>query len=221
MADFNYADYLASLLIIQYANKQKATATIKALAKMFPADLILKIRDYTTVNTSTGPEEKDIFDIDVANGVMLDILGKYLGVNRYYKNEDDEIVPLTDDEYRILLKFKAISNTSNASHYEIDMAFYNFFGTKVRATSAGNMQMTIFVPSNASNVIEAAIQQKCLPTPLGVEANKIVIQDKRFFGFVNYKNQYAFYKTGFREYNDADKEGETLNYDKVEEVERQ
>ena len=45
MADtFDYADYLAGLLIIQYAHKPKATATIKALSKMFPTDVILKIR---------------------------------------------------------------------------------------------------------------------------------------------------------------------------------
>ena len=80
--------------------------------------------------------------------------------------------------------------------------------------------MTFFVPSDATNVIEAAIQQKALPTPLGVEANRIVVQDKKFFGFVDYQDQYAVYKTGFRDYSNPDKDGETLNYDKVEEVER-
>lgn len=218
---FDYADYLAGLLIIQYAQKPKAVATIKAIAKMFPADLILKIINYKKKNTRFGEQWADAFDVDVAEGVMLDVLGKYIGASRWYYNKDGEQIRLTDDEYRMLLKFKAISNTSNASHYDIDQALYNFFGTRVRATSDGDMKMTFFVSSNAERVVEAAIQQRCMPTPLGVEANKIVIQDKKFFGFVNYQNQYAFYKTGFREYNDPDKEGETLNYDKVEEVERQ
>lgn len=204
---FDYASYLANLLIIQYHNKPKAVATIKAIGSLFPVDLILQIRD--------------AFNIDTATGACLDVIGKYVGVTRWYYNDEGEQIRLNDEEYRILIKFKAISNTSNASHYDIDQAFYDFFGTRVRATSAGNMQMTIFIPSVAERVIEAAIQQRALPTPMGVEANKIVVQDKRFFGLVTYKNQYAIYKTGFRDYNSPDKEGETLNYEKVEEVERQ
>ena len=203
---FDYAKYLSSLLIIQYAYKPKAVETVKALGRLFPLDLILQVRDS--------------FDLDTAKWIALDILGKYLGVNRNYINNDDEISLLDDEEFRTLIKFKAISNTSNASHYDIDMALYNFFGTRVRAHSTGNMEMTIFVPVDAQNVILAAIQQSALPTPLGVLANQVVVQDAKFFGFVNYQNQYAFYKTGFRDYNDPDKDGETLNYEKVQEVER-
>ena len=204
---FDYSKYLSNLLIIQYNGKPKASATVEAVAKMFPVDLILAVRS--------------AFDLDSATGVMLDTLGKYIGVSRWYYDENGEQIKLTDSEFRVLLKFKAISNTSNASHYDIDMALYNFFGQRVRATSAGNMEMTFFVPSDAERVVEAAIQQRAMPTPLGVEANRIVIQDKDFFGFVNYNNQYAVYKTGFRDYNNPDKEGETLTYDKTEEIERQ
>jgi len=208
MADtFDYAAYLSNLLIIQYHNKPKAIETIKALSKIFPLELILQVRD--------------AFDLENATGVMLDVLGKYIGASRWYYNTEGEQIRLNDDEFRMLLKFKAISNTSNASHYEIDQALYDFFGNQVRATSTGNMQMSFFVSRSAERVVEAAIQQRCMPTPLGVEANRIVIQDKKFFGLVNYRNQYSFYKTGFREYNNPDKEGETLNYEKVEEIERQ
>lgn len=206
MEEFDFGKYLASLLIIQYSGKPKATGTIESLAKMFPDKLILQVRD--------------AFDLDTATGKSLDILAKYLGVRRQYRSDDGEAKNLTDEEFRTLIKFKAISNTSNASHYDVDTAFYNFFGTRVRATSDGNMQMTIFIPSDAENVITAAIQQGAMPTPLGVEANKIVVQDSDFFGFVTYDNQYAVYKTGFRDYESPDKQGETLNYDKVEEVER-
>lgn len=207
MAEFDYGRYMSSLLIIQYHSKPKAKATIEALAKMFPVDLIFAVRDG--------------FDLDKATGKQLDILAKYVGVSRFYYNQDGEIITLNDEEFRTLVKFKAISNTSTGSHYDIDTALYNFFGTRVRATSDGNMAMTFFVPSDSERVIEAAIQQKALPTPLGVEANKIVVQNARFFGFVDYKNQYAVYKTGFRDYDNPDKDGETLNYNKVEEVERE
>ncbi len=207
MTTFDYGRYMSSLLIIQYHNKPKAKGTVEALAKMFPVDLIFAVRD--------------AYDLDTATGKALDTLAKYVGVKRFYYDENGNIIELTDDEFRILIKFKAISNTSTASHYDIDTALYNFFGTRVRATSDGNMSMTLFVPSDAERVIEAAIQQKALPTPLGVEANRIVIQNAKFFGFVDYDNQYAVYKTGFRDYNNPDKEGETLTYDKTEEIERE
>lgn len=205
MADFNYSEYLSNLLIIQYAHKNNAVETIKSLGKMFPVDLIVKVRD--------------AFDLDTAKGVALDLLGKYIGVTRGYVNGDDEVSLLDDEEFRTLIKFKAIANASNASHYDIDMALYNFFGNKVRATSSGNMEMTIFIPVDAQNVILAAIQQKALPRPLGVNINRIVVQSADFFGFVNYQNQYSIYKTGFREYNNPSKSGETLNYDKTQDVE--
>ena len=65
-------DYYANLLIIQYRNQPKAKATIQAIVKAFIADnIILNIRD--------------AFNIDTAVGVQLDTLGKYIGVNRYYK----------------------------------------------------------------------------------------------------------------------------------------
>ena len=135
MAEFDYGKYLSSLLIIQYSGKPKAKATIEALAKMFPDKLIMEVRDG--------------FDLETATGKALDILAKYLGVQRQYRNSNGEAQNLTDEEFRTLIKFKAISNTSNASHYDIDTALYNFFGTRVRATSSGNMQMTIFIQSDS------------------------------------------------------------------------
>lgn len=205
--EFDYAKYLSNLLIIQYHDKPKAIETIKSVGSLFPLSLILAVRD--------------VFNIDTATGKNLDMLGKYLGVSRWYYDNVGTQIELTDEEFRMLIKFKAISNTSDASHYSIDQALYDFFGLSMRASSAGNMQMTFFITSDAERVVEAAIQQRAIPTPLGVEANKIVVQDKKFFGVVTYDNQYAFYKTGFLDYNDPDKDGEVLTYDKVEEIERQ
>ena len=65
-------DYYANLLIVQYNGKIKATATIKMIANLILANLlILQIRDG--------------FDWRTAVGVQLDIIGKWLGVTRDYK----------------------------------------------------------------------------------------------------------------------------------------
>lgn len=197
----DYAKYLSSLLIIQFHSKPKAKATIEALGKMFPADLILTVRD--------------AFNIDTAVGKQLDILAKYVGVTRFYTHTDGTIITLNDNELRMLIKFACICNTSNMSQYDLDTSLYNFFGGQVRASSNGNMAITFFVKSDSQIVVDAAIQQRVLPTPAGVQANQVVVQDEDFFAFVDYANQDTVYKQGFLEYSDPSKSGEILNYDKA------
>lgn len=201
---FDYAEYLSQLLIIQYRDKPKAKATIESVSQDFPVDLIFAVRDG--------------FSLETAVGKQLDILAKYLGTDRYYIDTSGNLIALDDEETRTLLKLKAIANTSNSSHYDIDTALYNFFGVTVHAESQGGMEMTYFVPANASRVILAAIQKDVLPRPMGVGIRYVVVQTSPFFGFVTYDNQHAVFKTGFRTYEDPDKVGEMLNYFKVIEV---
>lgn len=191
--------YYSNLLILQYHDKPKAKATIEAVVSLIPDDLIQEV--------TNG------FDIETAVGKQLDILGEYVGVDRYY-TEDDEIKVLDDEDYRIILKLKAISNTSNLSHKSLDESLYDFFKNSIRMDSVGNMEMTYFVPKNKTPIILAAIQKEVLPRPMGVRCSYIIEYDKKFFGFCTYENQSSVYKTGFRTYNDPDKQGEMLTYDK-------
>lgn len=192
-------DYYANLLIMQYHNKRKAQDTIKSSTKALPDTLIQDI-----ING---------YNIDTAVGAQQDLLGEYLGVDRYYV-EDGDLVALSDDDYRIILKLKAIANTSNLSHKSLDDSLYSFFGNTIRMDSDGNMEMTYFVPKNKTPVILAAIQKEVLPRPMGVRCSYIIEYDKRFFGFCTYKTQVAIYKTGFRTYTNPDKVGEVLTYSK-------
>ena len=201
----NYAEYLSNLLIYQYHGKPKAKATIEAVGKMFPVDLILAVRDS--------------FSIDTAVGKQLDVLAKYVGVNRFYTHTDGTIIKLNDEELRMLIKFACICNTSNMSQYDLDTSLYNFFGRQVRASTNGNMAITFFIRSDSQIVVDAAIQQNVLPTPAGVQANQVVVQDEDFFAFVDYKDQDTVYKQGFLDYSDPSKSGETLNYEKVSLIE--
>lgn len=201
----NYAQYLVSLLIVQFHNKPKAKATIEALGKMFPVDLVLAIRD--------------AFSIDTAAGAQLDVLAKYVGATRFYTHTDGEIITLSDDELRILVKFACICNTSNMSQYDLDTSLYNFFGRSVRASSNGNMAITFFVRADSEIAVDAAIQQRVLPVPAGVQANQVVVQEEDFFGFVEYDDLTTEFKQGFLEYSNPTKDGEMLNYDKASIIE--
>lgn len=72
----NVIDAYTKLLIIQYNNKPKAIATIALIAREMLADgLIFDVQD--------------AFDIESAIGVQLDILGKYIGLDRYYTGQND------------------------------------------------------------------------------------------------------------------------------------
>ncbi len=76
MADVqDLIDYYANLLIIQYHNKPKAKATIELLAGEVLADGILF-------------DIRDGYAVDSAVGTQLDVIGKYVGVDRFYINHD-------------------------------------------------------------------------------------------------------------------------------------
>lgn len=193
--------YYSNLLILQYHNKPKAKATIEATVGLLPDELIQEV--------IAG------FNIETAVGKQLDILGIYVGVDRFYDNEG-VIESLDDEDYRILIKLKAIANTSDLSHKSLDDALYQFFGNDVRMDSEGNMEMSYFVPKGKTAIIRAAIQKEVLPRPMGVKVAYINEYDKVFFGFRTYEHpEESVYKAGFRTYEDPDKVGEMLTYDKV------
>jgi hypothetical protein len=97
MADISdLLDYYVNLLIIQYNNQPKARATIELLVNEFLASgVLLEIRDG--------------YDIETAAGVQLDVLGKYVGVNRFFEVFDpidyfaltyyDEVAPDSLDKW--------------------------------------------------------------------------------------------------------------------------
>lgn len=67
-------NYYANLLIIQYHNKPKAQATIKLMARFLWSNMLfLQIRD--------------AFDWKTAVGKQLEIIGEWVGVNRFYDGQ--------------------------------------------------------------------------------------------------------------------------------------
>lgn len=67
-------DAYANLLIVQYHEQPKAIATIKANIEILLSNMLLwKIRDCW-----------DIDDTDLCIGAQLDIIGKWVGVDRYF-----------------------------------------------------------------------------------------------------------------------------------------
>lgn len=240
-------DYYTNLLIIQYHEQPNAQATIRALvSEAIASGIFFDIRDG--------------YSIDAAVGVQLDVLGKYIGIDRFYRGQSfgtgffaltpyneatppptklglvtysnwipglgpiityDDILSaefsLDDDNYRTLLRFKIIQNNINNSHQQIDDSLFEFFGTDVRASSAGNMVMFYFVPFALTQIMAVAIQKKVLPKPMGVRLDYYIPQSRPFFSCITYQNDQNPFNTGFTDYADfGTLEGETLEYENLQ-----
>lgn len=156
-------DYYANLLIVQYHGKPKASETIKLLADTATGDgLIGKVFDS--------------FNLDNAVGVQLDTIGSFVGSDR---------IGLSDDDYRVLIKFKIIVNNIDAGMKSIDDAIFNTFGTSIVVNNNQDMTMTYIINPSYSVIVEAAYRLGFLPLPMGVGVNVIlqVPYPAKIFGF--------------------------------------
>ena len=97
------------LLILQYADKDNAKGEIELFAKTALADGV-----YWDI--------LDGYNIETAIGKQLDILGKYIGLDRFYEGSS-----LGDEDYRFLLKLKIAKNNTNHSTFEIATDLDKFF----------------------------------------------------------------------------------------------
>ncbi len=73
-------DYYVNLLIIQYKGQPNAEATIALMAQtMLASGIIIDVMNGFNIDADLGP---------TAVGAQLDIIGKYVGVDRYYTSID-------------------------------------------------------------------------------------------------------------------------------------
>ena len=160
-------EYYANLLILQYRGKIKARETVKEGINIYMGDTVLF-------------QLQDILDIDIAEGAQLDIIGKILDCPRIV-----DWVNLSDDDYRILLKFKAIINVLRGSEAEMDEIYWNVFGGQVILKNNHDLSITYVVSSEIENIVRIALDRGYLRAPIGVGLNYIieVPEPTKIFGF--------------------------------------
>lgn len=175
-----FIDYYVNLLIIQYHNKPKAQATIRAFLRPL-AEVFQLYKDL-----------ENAFNIETAEGVQLDIVAKYFGVKRTYnnivfdrlyhnyqyingyvdglsfqtiKNQGDggtwtletanrSYYDLSDKELRLLIKLRIIGLNNETLTYAF---FYNqlfdLFGTEIYAeTSYVDVMSMVFYFDQTTNI---------------------------------------------------------------------
>ena len=155
-------DYYKNLLILQY-NKENGTAraTIDVIVKEVLEALIAQ-------------QIQDGFDVNTAIGAQLDMIGKYLGIDRYYTNYGN----LTDEELRVLIKFAILKSSNLSSTQAISDSLYALFGNEVSLVDNKNMTIRYNISSNIDQiVVDILTSQNLLPKPMGVRIEVFYIDE--------------------------------------------
>ena len=175
MTDLEIAQYYADLLIMQYRDKPKATATVTAFAQML-------------VDGQLPLAVQNAFDINTAVGGQLDIIGKYAGVTRDGYSFTGPMT-LDDEDYRKILKLKIIKNNSGSSLYEIKNLLALYFAGQIRVFDYKDMTMSYYVNSSfgSRQLVEFFIKKDLLPSPMAVGIGGTIYDSTlKFFSFRTY-----------------------------------
>lgn len=203
MTNDQIAQYYASLLIIQYANKPKAVATIKTLvAPVIMDQLPLQVRD--------------AFDVKTAVGVQLDILGKFVGVSRMQRTFT-QLVSLDDDDFRVLIQIKTVLNSSKSDLASIQAIVFGFFNGAIRLFDHQTMYMSVYFDALAGSLTlaEVFVRGDFIPRPMGVRLSALIyapnVETLPFFGMSTYTVP-ALGAVGFNDYADYQQTWPWLTY---------
>lgn len=196
MTNEELIDYYANLLIIQYYDKAKARAMIETVVTPVIMDQI-------------PLDVQDAFDLDTAEGVQLDVLGKYVGVTRFGYS-DGVRVELSDADYRTLMRLVVIKNNSGSSLATINALLSANFPNSIRVSDSQSMTLNYLVAETIGSpaLLDIIISGGYLPKPMGVQISvtEVPSLDINYFGFRNYTtypagispyNSYPFYQTTF------------------------
>lgn len=169
--------YYANLLIMQYRGKPKASAEIKSLV-------------YPVIMNQLPAKIQEAFNLDSAVGRQLDTLGKYAGVVRT-ANFASGPVPLTDDDFRTLIKMAILTNNSDGTLQNIELLLSVFFPGEIYVTDFQNMRLSYLISSTVGSQTLAKffIAEGLLPKPMGVHlAQTIYVPNpNNLFGFRTYQ----------------------------------
>lgn len=146
-----------------------------------PAEILAVVE--SSLDAETGVAETDLtiplavqdaFNItgsgSLAKGVQLDIIGKYVGVNRVSVGTDGVPVQLNDTDFLTLIHMGIIRNGRDSSLYGIVNSLYQFFGSGISVVDYASMFLLYDVSATLlrTDLFQAFISQGLLPRPMAV-----------------------------------------------------
>lgn len=187
--------YYADLLILQYKSKPRARETIKLGVDIYLGDsIMLQFQDILDIDNAVGEQLNIIGKILDCPRIVAGIGDEkpyfnfhgesdnhgFSVVNQlsdgYFKNRrlhNFSVYTLSDTDYRLLLKFKALANVQRGSWGEMDDILYNMFGNNIRLVNNKNLSITYYYKSPLTVAVEAAIKLKYLRSPIGISVNYV------------------------------------------------
>lgn len=194
--------YYADLLILQYLGKPRAYATIKALVR--PA-----IIDQLPLTV------QDAFNLSTAEGVQLDVIGKYVGVIRTGYGTMGAII-LDDGDFYQLIKMAIIKNSAGSSLATIQNLLHAYFPGTIFVFDYQNMHMSYYLSASvgSQDLAQMFINQDLLPAPMGVQISSVIYAPviDSFFGFGSYEIP-AMNSSPFNTYTSYDMSSPWLAYE--------
>lgn len=173
-------DYYADLLILQYKQRPKAYATIQALVAE-------SVMDQLPISLQNA------FSIDTAVGVQLDTIGKYFNVSRTGTTFTGTIT-LNDSDFRQLIRFAIIKNTSKSTLYDIQNLIQQFFPDDFVVFDTKSMSLSYYFSSTigSQDLAEMIALQGLLPVPMAVGVSALIYAAviNNFFGMIGYEVAY-------------------------------
>ncbi len=200
-------NYYADLLILQYRNKPKARETIKLGAELYLADgLVFQLQDILDIDKVKGIPldwigkilnasrkvqglliDRKFFSFEKKDGA-LGFSTKYKtsdGIFKTYYNSTLSFYSLSNEDYRILLKFKALANIQRASMAQMDENLWNTFKGDVLLKNNQDLTITYVIANKLNIPLLAALKKGYLRAPLGIGVGYIleVPYPTKIFGF--------------------------------------
>jgi len=174
----------------QYRESARFIATISALAA--------RVQELEDVLISL----KDISDIDLAQGVQLDVIGALVGVGRVLP-ASASLTPaesiLDDVTYRCVLRAKIVRNHSKGNGEDILKGLCYLFNVSYSTLDDNlDMSFSIGVGKMLSTVEKAILNLiDILPRPSGVLINyRVMFNSLAFFGFTDTRHAMGFGEEG-------------------------
>lgn len=144
---------------------------------------------------------------DYAQGVQLDVIGKYVGVSRTGTGfTNNAQISLDDSDYISLIQMGIIKNQAGSSLATIQEYLHRFFPAGIYVTDHANMSMTYVIAADVagSDLVQLFVTEGLLPAPMGVQVITIYVPTSTIFSFRTYEepstngapfNTYASYQT--------------------------
>lgn len=172
-------DYYAKLLILQYLGKPKAYATIKALVTPVVMDELP-----TAVQNAYN-----LIGDNIAQGVQLDVIGKYVGITRNGFTFSGPVT-LDDADYLVLIQLKIIQNSSGSSLAQIQSLLHQYFAGVIQVFDYQDMTLDYFFETSigSNDLAEVFVKDGLLPRPMGVGLRALIYAPSinEFFGMRTY-----------------------------------